>query len=137
MDAARTVLNVTTDTQRRLTEWMERLSRKRVTEDDALVVREALFGSLDEETPTRRRDAIERWTSIYNAEKEREGRTGYTLLQTVTGFADHIIVPRSRYSGEEKFHSALGGRILSFKRKGIASISAVSEIAAPPGLLTG
>lgn len=132
--AARTILQITTKAQRDMHQWMEKLVRKTLSVDEVDTVREAMFGSLDDETPSRRRDAIERFISIYNAEQQREGRTGYAVLQTITGYADHMINLRSRDDNEERLRSAIGGTGLLFKQKGIAALSAVTEIQTPAGL---
>lgn len=136
-EAAKEVLNVTTDAQRRMTEWMQKLLNKRITEDEVIEVRDKLFGSLDEATPARRRDAIDRWMSVYLAEREREGRSAYTVLQTITGYADHFTSLRSKPDGAEKLHSALTGTGMLFKHKGIVALSLITGVKAPAGILAG
>jgi phage/plasmid-like protein (TIGR03299 family) len=133
-ERARAILNVTTESQRRMEQWMKKLLNKKISDADVTTVREQIFGSLDEATPARRREAIERFMAIYEAEKEREGRTGYTVLQTVTGYGDHMINLKSRPDGDEKLISAIAGTGLVFKQKGIQILSAVAQVPAPPGL---
>lgn len=134
-EAARAVLNVTTEAQRRMTEWMEKLAREKLSEDSVTTIQEKIFGTLDEETPARRREAIEKFRSIYEAEQAREGRTSYAVLQAVTGYGDHMINLRQRKDGEERLRSVLsGGSGLLFKQKGIAALAAASRVAVPSGL---
>lgn len=133
-ETARAVLNVTTDTQRRMTDWLERLSRKKMTENAVLEVRDQIFGSLDDETPKRRRTAIESWMQVYEAERAREGRTAYTVFQTITGYGDHLLNLRERDDGEERMRSALGGSGNLFKQKGTKILTSVVEVPTFAGL---
>jgi phage/plasmid-like protein (TIGR03299 family) len=134
-DTAREVLRITTDDQRRMQEWLDRLAAKKITEEQVIVVRDACFGSLDDDTATRRRQAIETWMAVYEAEKEREGRTGYCALQTVTGYGDHLVSLRKREDGEEHLRSVLGGTGAQFKKKGIIAVANVTKLPAPQSLV--
>lgn len=131
---ARTVLNVTTETQLRMTEWLNRLARKKVTEDEVIQVRDKIFGSLDDVTQKRRRTAVENWMRVYEAEREREGRTAYTVLQTITGYGDHFLNLRERPDGEQRLRSALDGSGQSFKKKGIQILTSVVNVPAFAGM---
>lgn len=133
--AAKDLLTLEAGARSSMEEWLNKMSRKKMTVAQFEQVQEHLFGSLDDATPPRRREAIEKFLSIYNAECEREGRTGYAGIQTITGYGDHMVTLRKRSDGEAKLRSALGGTGQQFKQKGIAALSAILEVPAPVALL--
>lgn len=135
-ERARRTLAATTATSRALNEWMVKLAKKKVTEDQVTLFREGLFGVNDDETPTRRKNRIEQFMSVYMAEQERVGRTGYAMLQAVTGFADHLLDVRERNDGNQKLMSAIQGTGLVFKQDGVALIQKLTRIQAPEGMAT-
>lgn len=134
LEQAKAVLNVTLESQKRFQEWMAKLGKKRMSNNDVEVVRDGIFGPLDDQTPTRRRQAIETFTKIYNAEKERGGQTGYSVLQAITGYGDHMINLRQRPDHEERMLAALNGSTQQFKNKGVAVLQRVTSVPAPAGL---
>lgn len=88
-------------------------------------VEDGLFGSLDEDTPTRRRKAIENFQAIYAAEKLVSGDTAYTLINAVTGYADHTLRYNgdSAQRGERRFQAVMiDGSAQRFKDKGFALV---------------
>lgn len=131
---AKAVLNVTLESQKRFKEWMTKLGKKKLTNNDVVVVRENIFGPLDDQTPAQRRRAIESFMQIYTAERERQGQTAYSLLQAVTGYGDHYINLRKRPDGEQRMLAELNGSSQEFKARGTAVLEAVTAIKAPPGL---
>lgn len=131
---AKRLINLTTGAQRRMTEWLEKQAAKKVSADQVTLVREEMFGSLDDATSEHKREAIANFMTIYEAEREREGRTGYALIQTVTGYADHMITLRHKDSNEEKMVSFLGGTGTQFKTKGLTAIAKTTRLAVPAGI---
>lgn len=135
MVAARDLLAIETDARSKMEEWLNRLAYKKIGVAESEQIRDALFEPLDDATPKRRRDAIDKFMAIYSAECAREGRTAYALVQTITGYGDHMITYRKRDDGEERMRSALGGTGQKFKQKGISLVASIVNIPAPVGLL--
>jgi len=96
LEEAKRALNVTTEGMRRLKALLETAAEYRISEPQVEVVRSELFGPLDDATPTQRRKAIETFMAIYEAEKALNGATAYSLVNAVTGYADHA----TRYIGD-------------------------------------
>lgn len=136
LEAATAALKITTEATRNMQAWLERLAAKKMTENEVELVRERIFGSLDEETPTRRKHAIESFMQIYAAEEEHAGRSGYSVLQAITGYGDHVIRLRNA-GGEEKMRSIFSGAGLKFKQKGIKQLSGVLGFLPPAGIISG
>lgn len=89
LEMARQSLNVTTESTRKLREMMEQAAKYKVTHDQVEQVQTGIFGSLDAETSTKRRNAIEAFQAIYAAETALNGDTAYSVLNAITGYADH------------------------------------------------
>jgi phage/plasmid-like protein (TIGR03299 family) len=100
LTAAQEVLQITTESTRRLAKWLEKAAKVKVTERVLAPVMEAVFGSLDEEPKGQRAKAVETFSAIYAAEQELNGPTAYSLIQAVTGYVDHA--RRYQGSGEER-----------------------------------
>lgn len=122
---ARLTLAAVTEQHARFEKWLTTLGSVQTTPSDVQTVSETMFGPLDDATPTRRRNAIEAFLDIYNAERERQGSNGYTLAQAVTGFADHGV---STKAGIDRLSSVLNGQINVVKTKGLAVVSEVTGV---------
>lgn len=119
MAKAREVFRITDEAHRRMEEFLTQSLEVEVDEPSFLSVREKLFGALDDATPTQRRNAIDAFTEIYRVETERHGETAYSLINAVTGYADHKI--RVQKDGS-RMASELSGRIATFKNEGLTAI---------------
>ena len=132
MAAAAQVLEVTTAAQRRMKEFLERAAEYKVGEEAVLQVQTALFGSLDEETSAQRKSAIETFAAIYAAESQLNGSNAYSLVNAVTGYADHSI----RYNGTEteKAERRMAGMLYSwgtssqFLTKGLTAVEEIVKV---------
>lgn len=126
LDQARTALRITTEANRRMAEWLDRLSTTKVKDELVQSVRDGMFGPLDDQTPARRRNAIEAFQNIYNAEKERSGQTAYAVVNTITGYADHAL----GYNGDSeqraraRMLSVIEGRAEQLKEQGLELLAA-------------
>jgi phage/plasmid-like protein (TIGR03299 family) len=121
--AARKAFSVTTAEQRRMHEWLEDLTKVEVGEDELVAVREEMFGTLDDATPTRRRNAVDRFLAIYNAERERCGPNAYALANAVTGYADHGMTTKA---GTEKLAAVISGAPAILKASGLAVVGKIA-----------
>lgn len=119
MAKARQVMRVTNEAHQRMAEFLTQSLEVEVDEPSFLSVREKLFGALDEATPTQRRNAIDAFTEIYRTETERHGETAYSLVNAITGYADHKI--RVQKDGS-RMASELSGRIATFKNEGLVAV---------------
>jgi phage/plasmid-like protein (TIGR03299 family) len=135
LDAARSLLTVTTESQRRLQEFLKAAAACDIKEYEVAAVQTAIFGSLDEKTPTQRKKAIDAFRRIYAEESQRNGNTAYSLFNTVTGFGDHA----RRYQGEgeikaeHRFISIFEtwGQSYLLKAKGLSVIDRMVEAIVP------
>jgi phage/plasmid-like protein (TIGR03299 family) len=89
LERAREVLRVTTKEHEKMTWFLAKAAEYKVSQKDVLNVQTALFGTLDDDTPARRRHAIEAFQAIYAAEAAMRGDNAYSLVNAVTGYADH------------------------------------------------
>jgi phage/plasmid-like protein (TIGR03299 family) len=132
---AKEALSVTTGAHATMQTFLKHSAATKVGPKGVLTVQEALFGSLDDETPKQRREAIERFKAVYWAEKERSGATAYALVNAITGYADHEV----RYLGtddeqaERRLVSTTGAwstnyhtKALEIKRTGLAALNEVA-----------
>lgn len=126
---AQLTLQAVTEQQNRMADWLTALGTVKMSDRQVGTVQKAMFGSLDEDTPTRRRQAIELFQQIYEEERAAQGANAYSLAQAVTGFSDHGIKTKE---GGDRLESALDGSIFLTKRKGLA---AVAEVARTPLVL--
>lgn len=125
MDKARQLMAISTGQQRRMEEWLRKLTEVEVEEAGMIKVRETLFGGLDEATPTQRKNAIDSFTEIYRAEAERCGETAYALAQTVTGYADHKVRVTAK---SNRLASALVGRTAQVKQAGLTAVAELAGV---------
>lgn len=125
MRAAREALNVTTQQQQRMAAWLQKLADTPIDEPTADGVRDAIFGPLDDATPTQRRNAIESFKSIYQAEVERCGENAYAFANAITGYADHKT--RITIKGN-RMQSMLDGKSAQLKKVGFAALTAATAI---------
>lgn len=109
MTQAHEMFRVTTEAQRRMQILLEQMQEVKLTKKDRQVVQDELFGTLDEETPTRRKNAIEAFQAIYEAERQLNGHSAYTMFNAATGYADHAAVYRG--TGVEREESRLRSMI--------------------------
>lgn len=116
LEKARRILAITNETHRRMEQWLNEAQAVTVDEPAYTKVQTEIFGVLDDATPTQRRNAIDAFREIYEAEVERNGATAYSLINTITGYGDHKI--RVTANGS-RMASMLGGRSASFKSTGL------------------
>lgn len=121
LDVARELFKVTTEAQRQQQARLEQMLQIKLSKKDRELVQTELFGSLDEETSTRRKNAIEAFQAIYEAERALNGHTAYTMFQTATGYADHGAVYRGQgvEREENRFRSMLSGPNQAMKAKAL------------------
>lgn len=128
LEQARDVLQVSTEATRRMRDLLSKAADIPIKPKVLTEVTDVLFGSLDNDTPAQRRKAIETFQAIYAEEVNHNGETAYTLLNTVTGYADHA----RRYQGESgvratrRFNSILEpwGASHQFKQRGLTAMQA-------------
>jgi phage/plasmid-like protein (TIGR03299 family) len=135
MDRARELLVVVTEQQKRYAEWLEAAATTQ-TDDTALrSVTTALFGGVDDETPTQRLNAIKAFREIYDQEVARGGASAYALVNTVTGYADHglrLNIRKDENAGAERLISMMGGAADIFKTRGLKAVAEICELDAIP-----
>lgn len=137
--AASNKLTIVTAAQARLTAWQQSLAAVTLEAPALAAVDTALFPApakqeteaLDNVQRQKREAAIATFRAIYDAETELNGPTGYSLLQGVTGYADHVIKVRDGKDGSGKVMSMLSGKNAEFKRLGLATVADVTGIALP------
>lgn len=122
---ARELFKLTTAEMRRMSQYLEEAARTEVTAEQVEEVREEIFGTLDDATPTQRRKAIESFMDIYKEEQDADGRNAFALVNAVTGFADHKVRVTQKSSA---MGSSLSGGIHLFKRDGLAAVSKVTGL---------
>lgn len=96
LEQARQVLKISTEQSRNFKEFMERAALVKVDSKQEKKIAEVIFGSLDEEMPKVKANAVELFKTIYEAEQPLNGRTAYSLVQAATGYIDH----GRRYMGD-------------------------------------
>lgn len=109
MEQAREMFQVTTEAQRRMQTLLENMQQVKLSKKERETVQTELFGTLDDDTPTRRKNAIEAFQAIYEAERQLNGHTAYTMFNAATGYADHAAVYRG--TGIEREESRLRSMI--------------------------
>lgn len=127
LEQARNVLQVSTEATRRMRDLLSKSAEINVKPAIVTAVTDALFGSLDDDTPAQRRKAIETFQAIYTEEASHNEDTAYTLLNAITGYADHA----RRYQGESevratrRFNSVLEtwGASHQFKQRGLKAMT--------------
>jgi len=128
MAAARAALALTTLEHRKPEEWMTALAAVKTTEADVTKVQEAMFGPLDDATPTQRRHSIESFLAVYNEEREHSGETAYALANAITGYADHKIRITSKAT---RVQNAIDGPSAWFKKDAFKVLSEIAGFKQP------
>lgn len=128
LEQARNALQITTAAQRRMQEWLDTLSTTKLTENKVDAVVDGIFGgALDENSSAQKRNQVGIFRSILKAEEERVGRTGYAVVNAITGFADHKLT----YNGteedrrERRFLSVVNGRAEQWKENALEAFAGV------------
>lgn len=119
MEQARELFQVTTEAQRQQQARLEQMLQIKLSKKDRELVQTELFGSMDDDTPTRRKNALEAFMAIYEAERQLNGHTAYTMFNAATGYADHAAVYRGQgvEREESRFRSMLSGPNQQMKAK--------------------
>jgi len=132
---AREAFKVTTEANRRMAEWLEKAATTKLTEANEKALVEGIFGPLDDDdVHATKRLAATNFRKILAAEQERGGKTAYSAINTITGFADHTL----RYNGddatraESRMLSVIEGSAEKFKENGIQVLRAVAPKAGVP-----
>ena len=123
---AKEVLEVTTESQRHMVTMLEKAQEYVLQEGEYGKVEEAVFGPLDDSTPAQKATAIGTFRAIYDAEVAVNGPTAYSVVNSLTGYADH----EKRYNGpeekkaERRFGSIMEswGGAFTFKQNGLQAI---------------
>ncbi len=141
LENARKLMEVSTETSRAFQKWAERACVEAVRASDVVRVAEALIGEptaeLANKQPrahTRLINKHNRFINIWEQEKERTGFTAYTLVNTITGFADHggVQLNGSKKDATMKdqrtAESMLTGKIAQFKQDGIEMVKELVRV---------
>lgn len=118
---AQRAFRITTETNRRMAEWLDTLSTVKLSETRSQAIVDGIFGERDEANG-RKAASIDRFTKILDAEVEHSGRTGYAMVNAITGYADHML----SYNGdtdqraESRMLSVIEGASEKFKERGLA-----------------
>lgn len=127
--AAAKVIEVSNATAARMAQWLEQAQQYTLGDSEYEAIETELLGPLDDATPKQRRDKIEAFRAIYDAERELNGPTAYTLWNTVTGFSDHG--GRRNYQAEgtaraeRRMFDVIEGNGALFKAKAVTAINAL------------
>ena len=133
---ARDTLRVTTEANRRMTEWLQRTTTAKLSANTVDTVVEGIFGPVTEDDHGTKRNAVANFRRIFEAEQTRNGRTAYSMVNAITGYADHNL----RYNGdstsraEARMLSTIEGHAEDFKEKGIYVLGQLEPKAAAPAL---
>jgi phage/plasmid-like protein (TIGR03299 family) len=122
MAQAAQALTMVTEAQARMAEWLERAAVTRVEASDLEAVEVALFGPRDDRGPRVKGNA-ERFRRVVGVEVMRGGQNAYSLLQGVTGYADHCRVRdfTKRDGAERRFEtSVISGQGVELKADAFA-----------------
>ena len=139
LEAAKEFLAITTESQQRMNEWLEKMQETKVDRYKAMSnLKEVLFGiepgSKDEDIPERRLEAVELFKRIYSAEQDyMEGKfkdTAYPVVQALTGFADHAGLVRKRNDGTEAMHNFFVAAP-KFVSTGLRVVEKMTKVLAP------
>lgn len=130
LDEARRVLAITTEAQRNLAKILEEMLTKRTTVGIVAAVVEEMFGPEPVRT-TATKNQVEAFRTILAEEQGMQGKTAYSLVQAVTGFADHGLRQVGQVEAmreERRFFSVTDGTAAAFKTKGLAAIRELVKI---------
>lgn len=131
---ARQALNITTEASRKMKEWLERSLKFDLNENQVRAVTFELFGDpLEEEGGTKVRllNRIDTFAKIYDEEASYYGNTGYSMMNAITGYADHYLVYRGLKEDkgflrtERRLDGIMGGRSAAFKEVGIRTLQEI------------
>lgn len=137
MKEAQRLYHITTESERRYRDWLESVQRESVESaavNDLLI---DMFGDPDKAETLRIAKSINTAVETFKGrylvpEIARGGRNGYSLLNALTGYADHAL----RYQGdatkqaESQFASTvIRGRAVAFKDKASALVSQLVGVA--------
>lgn len=125
LELARQQLQIVDDRHRRMEQWMLSMAEYDVETPFEISIQTALFGEIDDATPTQRKNSAEMFSKIYTEEAARNGRTAYSLFNAVTGFGDYGVRITARGS---QMASMLGGQGAAFKKKGVVALQKMTGI---------
>lgn len=128
---ASAALQITTAASRRLAEYLERAAKHELNDLAVGAVKVDLFGEVTEADATYQRKAFDK---IHEEEVALNGPNAYSMVQAITGFADHALrynVGRGQKGTEagkasraerKLIGTVIGGRGVAFKSKGLQSL---------------
>jgi phage/plasmid-like protein (TIGR03299 family) len=131
MKEAQRVMRITTESQRRYMDWQQQLHAATVESRAVQELIVEMFGDPEEAETVRVLNRIESTTETFKSkylalEVARGGATAYSVLNALTGYADHAF----RYIGEDarkaetRFASTvIGGRATAFKERASVLVS--------------
>jgi phage/plasmid-like protein (TIGR03299 family) len=137
LQQAHDALRITTESNRRMQEWLSKLTTHKLTEQTVDAAVEQIFGPLDSEAGGVKSGQATNFRRIFAAEEERVGRTAYAYVNAITGYADHSL----RYNGdalsrnEARMLSVIDGKAENFKEKGLAIIQGLDPKVGAPALV--
>lgn len=126
MEIAAETLAIVTAEQKRMAEFLERAAAKAATPDDFQQVEVALFGKPDDRGTQTKANAA-RFATIAAQEIAVGGQTFYSIVNTITGYADHVKAGGQKWLAADKrtadlaskrFESAVVGSAAGFKQQG-------------------
>lgn len=128
LDVARGALTITDEATRAVQERLAAYLSMKLTKAQSDGVVEAIFGAAEGRT-TITSKAVEQFASIVSEEVKRNGRNAYSVLQGITGYADHALkvigaTPEQRQ--ERRLVSVFSGSAADFKRRGIAALATIA-----------
>lgn len=122
---AHLALQMVSASQRRMTAWLEAAAVTTVKAEELDRLVDKLFGKADERGP-RVKINVDRFRGVLGREVARGGTTAYSVLQGVTGYADHQRVRdfTTREGAERRFDtSVIEGQGVTLKADAFAFLS--------------
>lgn len=130
LDEAHKAYTITTEATRALAEKLEAFAVLKLNKTQVTRIEEELFGKPSDRT-TQAKAGAEQFASIVREEVQRNGLTAYSVLNGITGYADHGIrtVGKDEATRAERhFTSVFTGAAANFKASGIKVLSAVAGV---------
>ncbi len=125
LEKAKAAMRLAAEQQKAVVGWLRKTTTVKVSEADILRTVEAIFGPLGDDAPAQQRRKAETFQDILGQEIKVNGLTAYSLVNTVTGYANHALT----YQGdgparaEARFRAVfIQGNSHNFARVGLSVI---------------
>jgi phage/plasmid-like protein (TIGR03299 family) len=133
LDAAQETIKVTTEDQRRMQEFLQSALATEMKKDVRDAITAEIFGRPDDaktdKMQTRIRNKVGAFRRIGAEEYSHYGDTAYTMIQAITGFADHWFQPNNRGTDEQRAErrtlSVIEGKAYKFKSDALGLVREV------------